>query len=134
MPPKQRKPADVQTTIWPDQSVHAPGSMPAFAVPSLDVVEPLSHRDDPSTSREAAAKVAPTLSAILLEILGVFAAGAELTAWQAALALDADPPLEFVYTVRRRCSDLIRIGRLERTGARRQNGLGNNECVLRARR
>lgn len=129
--PKQRKPADVQTTIWPDQSVHPPGSMPAFAVP---YVEPLSHRDDPSTSREAAAKVAPGLSAILLEILDVFAAGAELTAWEAANELSGGPPLEFVYTVRRRCSDLIRIGRLERTGARRQNGLGNNECVLRARR
>jgi hypothetical protein len=83
----------------------------------------LSHRDDPETSREAAATVT---SRTRRAMLSAFIDGAELTDDEAGLRAGIGN-----YSQRRRCSELRSLGLIEPTGAVRATEGGGRGLVCR---
>ena len=100
---------------------------PSFFDPIPGIpVTPQSHRDDPSTSQRAAQKVTISARSRAYRVLGVYEGGSDWAADEAANALN-----ETAYEVRKRVSDLIRLGLLEDAGTEGRSVYGNDARRLR---
>lgn len=80
---------------------------------------------DRDTSRAAASHIAPAAASLRDQVLGVFERSNGLTPDEAAGKLGLTS-----FTVRPRCTELLRLGQLRDSGERRKNRSGRSAAVL----